>query len=98
MANIPWNDHAAIFEDTASLAQLSYAIRMHFEGSLRECVRLLKGWSAEARARVYVETDDGLLHLDPPDIEDVIAAERRNGRRSRKPRIRQRPTGLRRQA
>jgi hypothetical protein len=73
MANIPWDDHAAIFEDTASLAQLSYAVRMHFEGSLRECVRLLKGWSAEARAKVYVETDNGMLHLDPPDIEDVIA-------------------------
>jgi hypothetical protein len=98
MANIPWDDHAAIFEDTASLAQLSYAIRMHFEGSLRECVRLLKGWSAEARARVYVETDDGLLHLDPPDIEDAIAADGRDRPRPRKPGIRQRPIGPQREA
>lgn len=66
---------AGVYTETADAIGISFTTAELFHGSIADCLHMLSHYGAHARARLYIETVDGLIHLDPAEIEAALARQ-----------------------
>jgi len=66
---------AGVYTELSDGLGISFTTSELFHGSVADCLRMLGGYAASARACAYIETVDGTIRLDAPDIA-VLLAER----------------------
>jgi len=64
---------AGVYTELSDRLGISFTTSELFHGSVADCLRMLGGYPRPARAAAYIETVDGIIRLDPVDIDAVLA-------------------------
>ncbi len=64
---------AGVYAETADGISVSFRTTELFHGSIGDCLTMLRRYAVPARAAVYIESIDGLIRLEPAEIEKALA-------------------------
>ena len=63
---------AGVYAEIPDMIGVSFVTSELFRGTVADCLSMLSRHPSAARVGVYIETVDGMIHLDLPEIEAAL--------------------------
>lgn len=70
---------AGVYSEIPDRLGVSVTMAELFHGSVGECLRMVRGYAAGRRCALHIETVDGMVRLDPADIDLALQSLDQNG-------------------